>query len=150
MKLCSLGMAAIALCGLAGCGADTPYPTVPVHGKITYEDGTPIPGHRVVAQFVPQVPPINKKDYPRPGWAELNADGTFEVVTTWKYADGVVPGPQKVLVKSLNKMEQPTGAVDPKYGTLDTPLKIEITAGGPPLALTVSKPSAAGNLPPIK
>jgi hypothetical protein len=136
-------MLGCALLAVAGCGPSVPYKTVPVSGKVTYDDGTPIGGPRVRVQFFPQVPAINAKEHPHAGSAELQPDGSFANVTTWHYADGVIPGPQKVVVQSLDKRQQPTGAVDPVYSSAnDTPLTIEVKAGMSPIQLTVPKPAA--------
>ena len=137
---------AAACCGmllLAGC-EQPPYKTVPVSGKVTYDDGTPIPAQRVRVQFVPLVAPVNAKQYPHPGNAELSPDGTFANVTTWKYADGVIPGPQKVIIQPLDNKEHLTAAVDPDYTTNKSPLTLEVTAGMPPVDLKVPKPKAVG------
>jgi hypothetical protein len=100
----------------------------------------------VRVQFFPQIQAINAKEYPRPGSAELKPDGTFPNVTTWKYADGVIPGTQKVVVQALDNRQQPTGAVDLIYGNATTTtLTTEVTPGMPPLDLHIPKPTAAGS-----
>jgi hypothetical protein len=130
---------------VAGCSPSAPYKTVPVSGKITYEDGMPIPG-RVRLQFFPQIQAINAKEYPRAGSAELKPDGTFPNVTTWKYADGVIPGPQKVVIQALDNRQQPTGAVDLIFGSATTTtLTAEVKPGMQPLDLKIPKPTAAGS-----
>jgi hypothetical protein len=136
----SLGLC---LLGVAGCGPSAPYKTVPVSGTVTYDDGSPIKAHRVRVQFLPQVQPINPKEYPRPGSAEVKPDGTFANVTTWKYADGVIPGPNKVMVQALDEREKMTGAVDQIYGGAKTPITIEIKAGMGPIPIQVPKPGQA-------
>ncbi len=115
----------------------------PVSGKVTYEDGTPIAAKRVRVQFVPQVPPVNPKQHPHAGSAELTADGSFANVTTWKYADGVIVGPQKVMIQPLDARERLTGAVDPEYTNNQTPLTLEVTPGMAPIDIKVPKPKTA-------
>ncbi len=107
-----------------------------------YEDGTPIVAPRVRVQFLPQIPPVNAKEHPHPGSAELQPDGTFANVTTWKYADGVIAGPQKVMVQALDTRSQPTGALDPIYGSAKTPLTLEVKPDMGPIELKLPKPAA--------
>jgi len=140
-------VASFLLLAIGGCKPSVPYQTTRVTGKVTYDDGTPIPGHRVTVQFLPQVPNISKKEYPRPGRAEAKPDGVFTEVTTWKYADGVIPGPQKVMVQSLDERERASGAVDPLYSTANTPLTAEVKVGGGPIEIKVPKPVATPTPP---
>ena len=63
------------LIAIAGCGPSQPYKTVAVSGKVTYDDGTPIPGKRIMVTFLPQVTNKNAKEYPRMGNTELKASG---------------------------------------------------------------------------
>jgi hypothetical protein len=143
LKLLNVFIACSLLVAIGGCGPSVPYKTTKVSGKVTYDDGTPIPGHRVVVQFLPQVQAINPKQYPRPGRAEVKPDGTFSEVTTWKYADGVIPGRQKVLVESLDERQRPNGAVDPQFATAETTLTADVVAGAGPLEIKVPKPARA-------
>lgn len=123
---------------IVGCGAsDTPFGIVEVEGKVTYEDGSPIPG--VSVQFVPQTPPLDPKTVPRPGVAGIADDGTIEQVTTYKYADGLVPGKHKVIVKSKTGNGQRTDAVDARYSSSDTtPLMVDTAEQ--PFDIKVEKP----------
>ena len=119
-------LAALAL--LAGCGG-APFDIVPVKGKVTYQGGEPIPGHRVEISFYPQV---EKKgaEHAKEGNAILNEDGTFDYATTWKHGDGLIVGKHKVTVQALDENEVPTAAVPNKYRSpKDTPLEIEVTGG---------------------
>lgn len=88
----------IAVGCLTGCGSGGPFDYVQVSGKVTYEDGTPIPTEGVFISFVPQTAAIDEVYHPRSGVAYLAPDGTFDVVTSYKYDDGIVPGKHKVLV----------------------------------------------------
>ncbi|QDT00938.1 hypothetical protein [Adhaeretor mobilis] len=123
---------------LMGCGdSDTAYDIVPVEGKVTFVDGSPIPGAFV--QFVPQTPPVDAKTVPRPGIAGLAEDGTIEQVTTYDYGDGLVQGKHKVIVSSKTGGGQRTNAVDPKYSSASsTPLVVD--TADMPFDIKVEKP----------
>jgi hypothetical protein len=124
-----------------GCGRSAPFEIVPVSGTLLYEDGTPIPGERVVIEFHSQTPPKSPKEHPRKGVAQVNPDGSFTTVTTWKYADGAIVGPHKVVVLSRDASERPTGAVPKQFSSPTlTPLTAEVISGGPPLELKVPRP----------
>ena len=125
-------------CLVLGCGkSGEPFGIVPVEGKVTYEDGTPIPN--VFVQFVPETPPLDAKTVPRPGVASITDDGTIELVTTYNFGDGVVVGKHKVIVYSKTPNGQRTKDVDPKYGTASTTPLIVDTADSP-FHIKVEKP----------
>ncbi len=81
-----------------GCGASGPFEYVPVTGKITYEDGTPIPASGIRLQFFPKDAPPKGESYPRSGAAFPGADGRFAYATSYKYADGLLPGKHAVSI----------------------------------------------------
>lgn len=142
----ALPLAVALLCtSLAGCGSENPFDMVQISGTVTYEDGSPIPGDRVVVRFYPGVKPIDKKFHPRPAQGEVKPDGTFETLTTVRYGDGVIPGPQKVVVQALDVNEQPTRAVPREYHQPhSTPLEVDISSGSEPVEIKVAKPSQRG------
>jgi hypothetical protein len=124
-----------------GCGQGAPFDIVPVHGKVTYEDGTPIPGHQVLVKFHPQFEGKDAKTQPRYAQAEVSKTGEFVEATTWKYGDGAIPGPHKVTVEALSKTYAPNGNVDPIYANPETtPLTAEVKASGDTFEFTVKKP----------
>ncbi|TWT35451.1 hypothetical protein KOR34_03420 [Posidoniimonas corsicana] len=133
-----LGASVLSASMFMGCGGSRPsFGVVPVEGRVTYDDGTPIPG--VAVQFVPQTPPLDAKTVPRPGVAGIADDGTIAQVTTYNYGDGLVPGKHKVIVKSKTGNGQRTQAVDPKYSSSETtPLMVD-TADSP-FEIKVEKP----------
>ena len=141
MWLCLGLLSSLILMGVSGCGESAPFDIVPVTGKITYEDGSLIPAARVVVSFNPQADPLDEKTYPRQGAAEVHVkDGTFSEVTTWKYGDGVIAGPQKVTVESFDEMENPTPDVPQKYRSPDTtPLTAEVGPGSTEFTFTIEK-----------
>jgi hypothetical protein len=134
------------LCGLtivvllsAGCGGE-PFRHVPVSGKVTYEDGSPIPVDGLSVAFHSQTPPVDAKTYPRPGMAAVDrATGTLGSVTSHKFNDGLVQGKHKVvLMVSVGSL--PPSIVPPEYGDLaKTPL--EVDTASQPFHLKVRKPS---------
>jgi hypothetical protein len=133
------GVLAAVTCLAAGCGSDIPFDSVPVQGTITYDDGTPIPG--VYLQFAPETSPLDSKTYPRPGVAEVAGDGTIELVTTYNYADGIVTGKHKVIVKSQNAAGLRTRAVAAKYGSAKTTPLVVDTAEVP-FQIKIEKPKS--------
>ncbi len=86
-----------------GCGSSE---YVKISGRVTYEDGSLIPGERIELVFYPgevvrteSVADGSKKS-PRPGRAAVNSgDGTFDTVTTLRYGDGIMPGKYRVVVQ---------------------------------------------------
>ena len=76
---------------LAGCGYKEPFKYVRVSGKVTYEDGTPIPLDGLILTFISQSPPVDAKTYPRPGVTFVDKKtGKFHAVTSHKANDGLV------------------------------------------------------------
>ena len=78
---------------LAGCGTSNPFESVPVSGKVTYEDGSPAP---VSKMFFKCLEAPKDGMYPRLASVPVQSDGTFENVTTYKFGDGLVIGKHKV------------------------------------------------------
>jgi hypothetical protein len=118
---------------ISGCGSDSPFDYVPVQGKVTYEDGSLIPGSFQL-RFQSLAPPIGTA-HPRPAMAEVKSDGTFDVVTSYKYGDGLVPGRHKVVIayatdaagRSLVPEEYTTVMATPlEIDTADSPLEIKV------------------------
>ena len=135
-----LVLVGVLLAGATGCGG-VPYKTVPVSGKITYDDGSPIKAAHIELIFWPQVQAIDAKTKPRQGAAEVDpADGSFSVVSTWQYGDGAIVGKHKVCVFAKDEKGNFLRAVpqiyrDPKT----TPLEVEVSKGMAPLELPVKK-----------
>lgn len=138
-RLCPLAGVLLAIgCLASGCGpSGGTFGVVPVEGKVTYEDGSPIPG--VSVQFIPQTPPRDAKTVPRPGLAGMADDGTIEQVTTYNYGDGLVRGEHKVIVKSKTGSGKRTAAVDAIYSSVST-TPLTVNTDEQPFDIKVAKP----------
>ena len=116
----------------AGCGSGNPFESVPVSGKVTYEDGSPAPVGKIFFKCLEE-----PKDgmYPRVASVPVQSDGTFENVTTYKFGDGLVIGKHKVSLVGDSKK------IPKEYTTTTkTPLVIEVTESGQVLEIKVPKP----------
>ncbi len=135
-------LAAFGLAGPAGCGGGSPYRLVPITAKVTYEDGTTIPGEIVQVTFYPQVKELDAKTFPRPATGQADpADGSVKGITTITTGDGVPLGKQKVTIASVTGLQQPTGAVPSVYADPETtPLVVEVTESGQHFDFKVPKP----------
>ena len=121
----------------AGCGSRGPFDDVPVSGKVTYEDGSPIPGGCQLVFTALDVEPV-RKEHPRPGRATVNANGEFDSVTSYKYGDGLIPGRHKVVILSGSD-QGGKPVVAKEYATVQTtPLVID--TADVPLEIKVPKP----------
>jgi hypothetical protein len=123
-----------------GCGGSEPFHYEKVSGTVTYEDGSLIPGNRVMLTFVPQDKPKDAKIHPRPGIAEADVKtGAFSRVTSHKFGDGIVRGKHKVLVASIDAQDRPTTAIPATYSSVrNTPLVIDSQDG--PFHFRIPKP----------
>lgn len=124
---------------LLGCDGSDPFEHVPVSGKVTYEDGTPIPVADLVLTFYPQTAALNAKTHPRPGTALVDrASGAFAAATTHEPNDGLIRGKHKVTLTSPAGPIPPS-TVPPEYGDLTrTPLEVDTEQR--PLTLSVRRP----------
>lgn len=129
----------------AGCNSDVPFAIVPVHGKVTYEDGSLIEADSILLAFNPAAPATGPITAPG-GTARVNvSDGTFAAVTTRRTDDGIVPGVYKVVVVPFKKdgkgNPKPTAAVPAKFQKESTtPLEVEVSSADQLIELKVSKP----------
>jgi hypothetical protein len=131
------------LTAASGCGSSVPYRTVPVSGKITYDDGSLINAPRIQLIFWSQAEPIDLKTKPRQGVAEVDpADGTFSEASTWALGDGVIIGKQKICVITYDEKGAMTNLLPEVYNEpSDTPLEVEVSKaeGMAPRELKVKK-----------
>jgi hypothetical protein len=126
-----------AACFLAlGCGSSEPFDYLPVHGKVTYDDGTPVPGGQL--QFTSEAPAKGTM-HPRPGNAKIKPDGTFDSATTHTFGDGLVPGKHKVSFIFATDANGKS-LVPPAYSdSSSSPL--EIDTANQPIEIKVPKPT---------
>lgn len=138
-RVAGLGILAVALPLLAGCGGE-PFPMVKASGKIVYEDGSTLatrPGDTLGVLFHPQVPPRDSKTFPRMGTAVANPeDGTFSCATTHKYGDGLIRGKYKISIYTGDKY---IPAVPKEYCDPDTS-PLEADASQQPMVIKIRKP----------
>lgn len=126
--VCLFAVSVVAL----GCGSSEPFDYVPVKGSVKYDDGSLIQAERIEVTFYSQTPPKDPKINPRPGVATVNvADGTFTSATSHKPDDGIVPGPHKVTVRTLDQDGNPVDMLPAEYTEVGTtPLTYDTTSGG--------------------
>ncbi|MEX0642201.1 MAG: hypothetical protein WD468_05845 [Pirellulales bacterium] len=83
-----------------GCGSSGPFDYVRVSGKVSYEDGSPIPVKGLRLRFAALDAPKIDNAVPRPGIARVDDKGEFSSVTSYKPADGLIPGKHKVALEA--------------------------------------------------
>lgn len=119
-------MAVVAVVAASGCGGGSPFDYVPASGRLTYEDGQPIPAAGIRLQFfVQDVAPVDGA-HPKPAAAHLDAQGNFTCVTSYRYGDGLIPGRHKI---SIDYAADATGKllVPREYAhAASTPLEVVI------------------------
>ena len=81
-----------------GCNDSGPFKYVPVEGQVTFEDGSLIPAKGMMLQFASMDVEPRDGMYPRPATASLDNEGRFNLATSYKYGDGLVPGRHKVAI----------------------------------------------------
>lgn len=124
------------LANSVGCGPSNAYRTVKVEGTVTFEDGSSTQGLQLM--FYPQTAPIDPKTHPRPGIANLDANGAIVQVTTYDLGDGVIPGKHKVVVRSDGSGKASTRNIPKEYRSAkNTP--IEIDTADIPLSISIAK-----------
>ncbi len=128
-----------------GCNSNNPFEIVPVHGKLTYEDGSLVKADSILITFNPIRSEVKSKIAPPGGQTNVNVqDGTFATVTSHRKDDGLAVGRHKVVVVSFKKgpggNPVPTTAIPPVYRKeSSTPLEVEIKSSDQFLELKVSK-----------
>jgi hypothetical protein len=133
------------IASVLGCGSSVPFDFVPVHGKVTYEDGSLIPADSILVTFSPILSGEKSRTVPPGGRTDVNVqDGTFSAVSSYRKDDGLAIGRHKVMVVSAKKgpngQSAPSTAVPLVYGQeATTPLEIEVESNDQFLDLKVSK-----------
>jgi hypothetical protein len=111
-----------------------------VTGRVTYEDGTPVPEGTVIGEAEVDGKPVGVQ-------GNIEKDGTFRLGGA-KPGDGALPGHYRVLVmpRALGDSEKSQGklpAVDGKYGKYETSgITIDVKPGKNDLPITVTRPKS--------
>ena len=131
-------------CGLlllGGCGGSEPFSFVKVSGKVTYDDGTPIPADPLVLTFFPEAPALDAKTFPRPGMGVADPQtGVFNSISSHRAGDGLIRGKHKVTLTALNRDPLPASVVPREYANVaTTPLEVD-TDVPDSFILTIPKP----------
>lgn len=123
-----------------GCGSSSPYGYVKVNGTISYDDGMPIPAGAIRLQFAALDAPAIEGAHPRPAVANVNREGTFDCVTSYKYGDGLISGKHKVAVQQATAQEGQL--LVPKEFTSIATTPLVIDTADAPFDIKVPKPKA--------
>jgi hypothetical protein len=128
-------LAALAfLVGVAGCGSGR----YPVHGRVVYEDGSPVTEGIVIGEKV-------EGDRRVKAQGNVQSDGTFSWGTL-RPGDGAEPGKYRVVVmpRAVGEKEASQGvlpAVERKFSNPQTSgIDFEVKPGTNELDITVTKP----------
>lgn len=137
IKLCSLGVAALAI---VGCWSSTPYPLTQVEGNVLYEDGSLIPAETVRLQFISLAETKSPKYPPKKANVQVDATtGRLTKATTYRYGDGVIRGEHRVIVQAMNGGRPDVGLVPSSCERPDTtPLMVDTAVQ--PIEIRVPKP----------
>jgi hypothetical protein len=128
------------LCSLiVGCGSGSPFDYEKVSGKITYEDGSPIPGNGLRLRFIALDAPQVDNAHPRPAFAIVNEQGEFDCVTSHKYGDGLVAGKHKVSVEREGLPDAKPPVPKEYLSTNTSPITVDTSNA--PFDIKVPKPT---------
>jgi hypothetical protein len=131
---------------LSGCGSSgSPFEYVKVSGKLSYEDGSPIPAEGIKLIFDSQAPPIGNA-HPRQGSAMVNPAGEFKDITSYKYADGLVPGKHKVSI--LYATDAKGKLLVPPECTKANSTSLLVDTADSPFDIKVPKPKSVADFKP--
>lgn len=112
-------LAALALLGIAGCGA---APQNAIKGTIVFDDGRPVTDGEVILHL----------DEERVFSAEIQDNGSFELEAP--------PGRYQVVVRGADDGDPGTPTVHYKYAdTESSPLRIEVAASDRPIEIRVQR-----------
>lgn len=112
-----------------------------VHGIVSYEDGDLIPADSIVLTFLPILPPLDNKTFPRPGIAIVEAKtGRFDTVTSHRAGDGLVRGKHRVTVTGDMRRPLPDAIVPPEYAD-QSRSPLEVDTGKLPFVIKVRRPA---------
>jgi hypothetical protein len=123
---------ALLLLGVTGCAR-----YYPVHGTVTYPDGTPVTEGLVVFERQDAGKAVTAR-------GDIQPDGSYRLSTA-KPGDGVPPGKYRVLVApktDLNDVDRPHAPpIDPSFADFKSSgLEFEVTADATEFPIRVTKP----------
>ena len=121
-----------------GCGSGGPFRYIAVEGSVTYEDGTPLPAKGIQLRFFALDAPDVEGAAPRPAIAHVDSEGKFELATSYKYGDGLIPGRHKVAILYAKDKDDRLLIPADYASTSRTPLVIDTNEL--PLEIKVPKP----------
>lgn len=124
----------------AGCGGGAPYALHPVKGKVSYDDGSKLPGDNRSVIF------YNISGGPRSPSSNIEPDGSFELITA-DPGDGCPAGDYKIVIQCTSSADYATGnlkqLVPAVYTDVKTtPLTAKVPGGNYDIKL--SKTAKAG------
>lgn len=96
---------------IIGCRQSTEQlPTIPVSGKVTYEDGSPVMAERMEVRFVPRVDSPEEEGCPVAAVGRVDVrNNSFTEMTTYVFGDGAIAGEHDVEVVRFGDEENPAG-----------------------------------------
>jgi hypothetical protein len=104
---------------VAGCGSRGPT-TVPIRGEVLYK-GTPLKNvPQGLVRYMPKTPESGREASGR-----IQPDGSF-VLTTFKKADGVVPGDYNIIVSAYSSRPLTRQQVEASAGAAASPPRLII------------------------
>lgn len=124
----------LVLLACAGCGSGR----YPVHGRVTYEDGQPVPAGIVMAEATIEKEPVSVQ-------GNIEQDGMFQWGADTP-GDGALPGSYRVIIMPLtpSDLELSQGKkpdVPGKYGSYESSgITFEVKPQDNVLDITVSRP----------
>lgn len=129
--------AAVAL--FTGCGGSgSPFDYIPASGKVTYEDGTPLPSGGYVIKFFALDAPQVAGAQPRLGQANVDGTGIFHEVTSYKAGDGLIPGKHRV--SFLYATDENGKSLVPDEYTIPNESPLVVDTANLPLDIRVPRP----------
>lgn len=124
---------------LTGCGGSgSPFEYIPASGKVTYEDGTPLPSGGYTIKFFALDAPQVAGAQPRLGQANVDAAGNFQEVTSYKAGDGLIPGKHRV--SFLYATDEKGKSLVPDEYTVPNESPLVVDTADLPLEIKVPRP----------
>lgn len=132
------GIVFLLFAAFAGCGSPGPFEYVKVSGTAHYDNGQPLPDS-VKVRFKSLDAEAIGTAHPRIALAHLK-NGVFEVVTSYKYGDGLIPGEHQVFFEQATddagNLFVPESYLRPStspltINTADSPFEIKVPVPPP-------------------